>query len=273
MELVARAGPSGGDEHVLASLSQALTSFAVPETLDEANSYRCPTCAKLVRARKQVTVRLTPASLIIHLKRFGQGARRGSKLSHHVAFDETLDLSHVLSPSAIAEGMPTLYTLTGVLVHIGSSAHSGHYIAYVRTPSQWYCTSDKNVTCVSWDIVAAQPAYMLFYTRAPDQPPPTSGPGAIVFDALNGSVAEAPGSEELGAHVAAAAAASSEAVEGGDDDSSEASVGFARPMTLLQARNACTAAGLSKKGAVKKLVVRLRKNAEKKEGGGKRRKT
>ena len=96
MELVARAGPSGGDEHVLASLSQALTSFAVPETLDEANSYRCPTCAKLVRARKQVTVRLTPASLILHLKRFGQGARRGSKLSHHVAFDETLDLARAL---------------------------------------------------------------------------------------------------------------------------------------------------------------------------------
>ena len=76
--------------------------------------------------------------LVIHLKRFD--GPYASKLSHAVGFEETLDLTEYLSRSSAerddlaccaAELNPPHYNLTGVVVHQGFSANSGHYYAHV----------------------------------------------------------------------------------------------------------------------------------------------
>ena len=58
------------------------------------------------------------------------------------------------------------YRLVGVIVHHGSSIHSGHYIAYVQAAnSMWYEMDDSSVTQVSSNRVLQQQAYILFYVR------------------------------------------------------------------------------------------------------------
>ncbi|XP_052735657.1 ubiquitin carboxyl-terminal hydrolase 23 isoform X2 [Vigna angularis] len=58
------------------------------------------------------------------------------------------------------------YSLYGVLVHTGSSTHSGHYYCYVRTSNNmWYTLDDNRVSHVSEREVLNQQAYMLFYVR------------------------------------------------------------------------------------------------------------
>uniref|UniRef100_A0A915Q4U9 ubiquitinyl hydrolase 1 n=1 Tax=Setaria digitata TaxID=48799 RepID=A0A915Q4U9_9BILA len=62
------------------------------------------------------------------------------------------------------------YQLRAVSVHIGQ-AHSGHFITYRRgigaeNRSNWYKTSDTEVTPVSFAEVSSSEAYMLFYDRA-----------------------------------------------------------------------------------------------------------
>jgi len=58
------------------------------------------------------------------------------------------------------------YSLFGVVVHYGYSAHSGHYISYIKSMNgQWYCMDDSCVKQVSLQTVLSKNAYLLFYTR------------------------------------------------------------------------------------------------------------
>ncbi|MGH3056019.1 MAG: hypothetical protein ACRDL7_13680 [Gaiellaceae bacterium] len=63
------------------------------------------------------------------------------------------------------------YSLTGVIIHVGVSASSGHYTAYIKKPSterggRWYHMDDECVSPVSLDTVLRQTdAYVLFYCR------------------------------------------------------------------------------------------------------------
>lgn len=57
--------------------------------------------------------------------------------------------------------------LISVVCHLGTSVHSGHYIAYVRHPKSgsWYKYDDENVTPVPWSDVKSKTkeVYMLFF--------------------------------------------------------------------------------------------------------------
>jgi hypothetical protein len=162
----------------LGSLTEALAAFSMVETL---SSWSCPACCKKA-STKQMTVHVPPAALMVHLKRFSSNGR---KLGHHVSFSEQLDLAPVLTPVSRMEGWPSRYRLAGIIVHVGDTRNGGHYISYTRAPNrQWYRASDKRVERVDWNIVAVQQAYMLFYLREAGQPPPRSGPGAIVSTVL-----------------------------------------------------------------------------------------
>ena len=58
------------------------------------------------------------------------------------------------------------FSLCGVVVHHGYSVHSGHYIAYVKSPSQqWFQMDDEEVSQVKQSTVLKQQAYLLFYRR------------------------------------------------------------------------------------------------------------
>jgi ubiquitin C-terminal hydrolase len=172
------------------SILHSLSDFTRKETLDSDNQWRCSGCEKYVRATKQLTVFRPPLSLCVQLKRFtfdvGFGGRGFSsygtgglkygkrnnrfggggsgKITKPIEFPAELELP--LSDSRSCE-----YALTGLVIHVGGSASSGHYTAYVKKPGrkgadQWYHVDDSFVEVVPEKSVLRQKdAYLLFYCR------------------------------------------------------------------------------------------------------------
>ena len=148
-------------------LGEALSDFQAPEVLDSENRWKCAGCNKLVRARKQITVFRAPNVLCVQLKRFsfgfGGGFFGGGKLNRFVSYPELLALPIT---GGASKTDVVKYVLTGVLVHVGSSAHMGHYYAYVRAADgHWYEKDDSSVRKVGRQEALQQKAYMLFYVR------------------------------------------------------------------------------------------------------------
>jgi ubiquitin C-terminal hydrolase len=157
------------------SILDSLKEFTRKETLDSANRWKCSGCKKRVCATKQLTVFRPPLALCIQLKRFAYsggfsfggflGGRGGKKISKPIAFPSELKLP--LSDSRSCE-----YILSGLVIHVGGSANSGHYTSYIKRPSkaeqpnQWFHMDDSFVQPVSEKSVLQQrDAYILFYTR------------------------------------------------------------------------------------------------------------
>ena len=61
-------------------------------------------------------------------------ARAGTKkkLSHHISFDFTMDLTPYVHPDSpeLKDGVSLAYELVAVAVHVGSSCDAGHYLGY-----------------------------------------------------------------------------------------------------------------------------------------------
>ncbi len=171
------------------SVASAFAEFTRKEQLDSKNRWKCSGCKKHVCAKKQLTVFRPPLSLCIQLKRFtfgggfgsggggggwgfgnytgkgmGMFGRGGSKISKPIEFPSELKLP-------LSDGRTCEYHLTGVVVHIGGSASSGHYTAFVKKPGslnrhQWYHMDDSFVEAVPENTVLRQKdAYVLFYCR------------------------------------------------------------------------------------------------------------
>ena len=167
------------------SILDALSTFTRKETLDSDNQWRCSGCKNYVRATKQLTVFRPPLSLCIQLKRFtfdgGFGHRLypmyggkkfgmhfggggGSKITKPIEFPANLDLP-------LSDGRSCAYSLTGIVIHVGGSASSGHYTAYVKKPGrkghdQWFNADDSFVEPVSAkNVLRQKDAYVLFYCR------------------------------------------------------------------------------------------------------------
>ena len=180
----------------LDSLAAAFKEFTRKEILDSNNRWKCSNCKKLVCPTKHLSVFRPPLSLCIHLKRFcfgdsgfhrggwGYGHRHGkglsmmgnggSKITKKIDFPAHLSLP-------LSDGRVCEYLLTGIIVHIGNSATTGHYTAFVKQPGEsnrWYHMDDSYVETVSEKTVLKQrDAYVLFYSRKEvklefPQPPP-----------------------------------------------------------------------------------------------------
>ncbi|KAK3281131.1 ubiquitin-specific protease ubp2 [Cymbomonas tetramitiformis] len=139
----------------------------------------------LREAVRDVKVRRAPSVLTIHLKRFKQDMRgRLSKLATHITFPSNLRLDS-LSESRAGDGSESTldasvsdtsqweYELSGVVSHSGS-LHGGHYVAYIRGPTEhsdgasnapWFYASDRCVMSISYEKVMQCDAYLLFYSR------------------------------------------------------------------------------------------------------------
>lgn len=113
-----------------------------------------------------------PNILILHLKRFnvihhhnssptstnGKGKQKVSieKDRRHVNFELLLNIT--------AEDEME-YELSAVIVHIGESYNSGHYICYVKIENCWFYTSDTSVKRVPFAEVQNAQAYILIYNK------------------------------------------------------------------------------------------------------------
>lgn len=132
--------PVGSQE--LLTLDDCLREFSAEESLGESNPWFCPSCKALRSAQKQIQLWSVPSVLVVHLKRFetNRGGSNRRKVTDDVKFPLEgfkLGHEHVLG---VAPGHDNYYDLVGVINHIGSSANSGHYTAFVKdmASSQWY---------------------------------------------------------------------------------------------------------------------------------------
>lgn len=68
---------------------------------------------------------------------------------------------------AYANDQSLNYRLYAVLVHVGSSMHSGHYFSYVRSPNnRWYKADDTTMTlCDLNQVLTQHGAYILCYIK------------------------------------------------------------------------------------------------------------
>ena len=152
------------------SLSSAFNEFTRKETLDSQNRWKCSGCKKRVCATKQLTVFRPPLVLCVQLKRFTFGGSfsgfhgGGKKISKPIEFPAQLQLP-------LSDGRSCAYVLTGTVIHVGGSASSGHYTAYVQRPStngdrKWFHMDDSFVQPVSEQHVLRQHnAYVVMYCR------------------------------------------------------------------------------------------------------------
>ncbi|OQV22134.1 Glutamyl-tRNA(Gln) amidotransferase subunit B, mitochondrial [Hypsibius exemplaris] len=149
------------------SLEEALRHYVRPEQLAHPdNYYACEQCKKSCPATKQVTIHKAPACLTFQLKRFHYNHfSTFSKIDKPINFPEELDMKPFMSPGEV-ETPRVMYRLYAVLVHSGSSAHSGHYYSFVKSAGNtWYRMDDTTVSPSGVANVLAQRAYLLFYTR------------------------------------------------------------------------------------------------------------
>ncbi|KAI9274170.1 hypothetical protein BY458DRAFT_454752 [Sporodiniella umbellata] len=151
-------------------LKNALYKFVDTDTIGadntEDNGYKCSSCRNTVVATKKMTVDELPKNLVIHLKRFAFDLERCAmrKVHQHVNFPAKIDMAPFVSKERRIQA--ATYKLYAVLVHDGHSCDSGHYYAYVRTPSgNWTMINDDIVSQVSEQEVLSQKAYMLFYEQ------------------------------------------------------------------------------------------------------------
>ncbi|KAG8181084.1 hypothetical protein JTE90_016597 [Oedothorax gibbosus] len=153
------------------SLQKALEKYTHPELLDQENSYKCPKCKMKVTAQKKFTVYKPPNVATFQLKRFDYIRSFSGKITKPINYPERLNLRPYMSES---KGDPVWYRLNAVLVHSGSSCHSGHYYCYVRNSNgNWYIMDDSKVTPVKLSTVLDQCAYVLFYIKSETPQGPT----------------------------------------------------------------------------------------------------
>ena len=146
-------------------IRQSLQQFVCRETLSGENLYRCIKCKQLVQAIKRYTLHKASKILLINLKRFEFG-KNSHKLSHLVRYPEYLNVSPYMSEET-SNDQCLNYRLYAVLVHVGSSMHSGHYFSYVRSPNnRWYKADDITMTqCDLNQVLTQHGAYILCYIQ------------------------------------------------------------------------------------------------------------
>nr|GAT44790.1 cysteine proteinase [Mycena chlorophos] len=149
--------------HVIANVQDALNEFFAQENID----YRCARCGSANKAEKYLQVSMAPNTLFVHLKRFATrrnkktGATSLKKLDHNVGIPGILDLTH-LTVNAI----PTTYSLSAYITHVGGDLASGHYTATAKRGTRWFCFDDEHVTELTPQaVVNHEQAYILVYTK------------------------------------------------------------------------------------------------------------
>lgn len=153
--------PSDGQN----SLESSLRDFTRTETVPfrwpdlETKQLGAP-----VPTGKTTTFRKLPQHLAFHLKRFrfDRDTMRKEKLHHRFAFPAVLDMAPYMDPSQAgttctdSTALPgQLYRLSGVVVHRGHSAYSGHYNSFIRDRLSSATSSSDNTATVG---VSGSPA-------------------------------------------------------------------------------------------------------------------
>ncbi|KAF8958297.1 Ubiquitin carboxyl-terminal hydrolase 48 [Entomortierella lignicola] len=136
------------------TLMDCLEEFVEPEKLEGADRYSCSTCGSLQDASREIKLDKLPNvlgfpefawALNIQLMRFVYDSTTWTKKKSKdtIKFPPSIDFSELLRSNESA-----IYDLSAVLVHSGSSAHSGHFLAHVlnKENNKWFLLNDEEVT-------------------------------------------------------------------------------------------------------------------------------
>ncbi|XP_047264080.1 ubiquitin carboxyl-terminal hydrolase 20-like [Capsicum annuum] len=148
------------------NLHSALESFTRVEKLDDPEiKFSCEICNVQVSIEKQLMLYNVPTISIFHLKRFQNNGSVERKVDKHVSFLLELDLLfYTDNNQTINEQIK--YDLYAVIVHAGSISISGHYYCFIcAEPNEWYKFGDSMISRVHEDLVLAEEAYIMFYTK------------------------------------------------------------------------------------------------------------
>jgi len=131
---------AGGNKTV----ADCLKDFLKVERMTGDEQYYCEGCQRKQDAERCCRLVELPPVLNLQLNRFqfDMTLGRKKKLNNNIQFPEELDMSVHL-----ASGRPALYSLTGVLMHVGPDANHGHYIAHIQElgTGAWFKFSDETV--------------------------------------------------------------------------------------------------------------------------------
>lgn len=144
-----------------------LNHFTSPELLAGSDAYKCSHCNAPREASKQLLLgpRL-PNVACVAFKRFKQD-RRGhfAKINSREPVFAELDLRDYCVPSIAESDESTFYELVSVIEHIGTSLHSGHYVAYCKEEKGWVYISDTSVRLSSVKEAVQSIAVVCMYKR------------------------------------------------------------------------------------------------------------
>ena len=113
------------------------------------------------------TLNVTSRSICFWLFRFDQN---GNKINQHVDIPFVIDLNDdAFGGTFKYTDVDRVYKLYSIIVHVGESTSSGHYIAYVHNNSKWYYCDDQRDRIESIDEYKVKEgikqAYLVFYTK------------------------------------------------------------------------------------------------------------
>ncbi len=181
-----------------ATIEESLELLVAEEKFSGENQIEDTIANKKVDGVRFCAIKVLPHTLIIHLKRFEFDMETGNsrKVNDRITFPSELDMfpytedgkESLKSNGGRVNNQDCVYTLRGVIAHVGS-IDRGHYYSFVRDPQQnWYEFNDRIVNrfsadnlpyeCFGGDDINARSgdggaikrkrqhnAYMLFYER------------------------------------------------------------------------------------------------------------
>ncbi|CCU99341.1 unnamed protein product [Malassezia sympodialis ATCC 42132] len=152
------------------SVSSCLRLFSESEMLAGRNKFFCDTCSSLQEAEKRMKIKSSPSILALHLKRFRYDENINAYIKHACRVVFPLDL-RLFNSSDESNHPDRLYELVGIVIHVGSGVHQGHYVSIVKIGSRWALFDDEEVQFIPesdiskyyGDAPEIGSAYVLFY--------------------------------------------------------------------------------------------------------------
>lgn len=108
------------------------------ENLRGSNKYWCEQCIRYNEARREVSYERLPNLLVLQLKRFSTTANGTEKINNYIPSPLILECFCEKCSMQLNGHKLHSYQLYGVIMHVGSTMASGHYIAYTRASDYHY---------------------------------------------------------------------------------------------------------------------------------------
>ena len=139
------------------NLYQCFESYSKPEILSGDNQQYCNSCKRMSNAT-YITSIYSTCSILILILNYGKDIL----FECGVDYDEYIDISKYVQK---ANDTPVKYRLLGIIVHIGPSSMSGHFISYCRKDNSWYKFNDSIVSKATFNEIKNSHGipYVFFY--------------------------------------------------------------------------------------------------------------